>query len=166
MSFAFSEKVSALAPGLTDLSNGERAALADFAICWTVFESRLFDCSVNAARIKEKVEGWLGASEVSNDWFAAHLDYFKERYTKDGDIGDRFRHLHLRENDDPDLVRHVLVGEDQVVASQLTACLIVVYRYRNNFFHGHKWAYQFRDQQQNLEHATDLIIQCTSRYAN
>ena len=155
-----------LAPGLEGLSDGERNALSDFAICWTVFESQLFDCNVNAATIKEKVNGWLGSNGASNEWFVTQLEYFKQRYTQDGEIGYRFAHLHLRANDDPDLVRNVLLGEDQDITSQLSVCLIIVYRYRNNFFHGLKWSYQFKDQQQNLEHATELMVRCTDRYAN
>jgi len=148
------------------LSDQERAALSDFAICWTIFESKLFDSNVSAARIKEKVESWFEPVDADKNWYSPQFEYFRGRYTENGEIGARFGHLHLRNNDDPDLVRQVLLGEDQEAVSQLTACLIIVSRFRNNFFHGLKWAYQFQDQHENFENSTKLMIECITKFGN
>lgn len=160
------DEIAALAPGLEQMSDQERAALSDFAICWTVFEAQLFDSNVSAARIKEKVESWFESADADKNWYVPQVNYFRARYTENGEIGARFEHLHLRNNDDPNLVRRVLLGENQDAASQLAACLIIVSRFRNNFFHGLKWAYQFQDQQQNFEQSTQLMVQCINRFGN
>ena len=40
---------------------------------------------------------------------------------------------------------------------KLAACLIIIFRYRNNYFHGIKWATEFRDQQKNFEESNKLL---------
>ena len=160
------EEIAALAPGFEQMSEEERTALFEFAICWTVFEAQLFDSNVSAARVKDKVDHWLNSDDADPSWFAPQFDYFQARYTENGAIGVRFQHLHLRQGDDPTFVQQVLLGQNNEPKSQLAASLIIVLRFRNNFFHGLKWAYQFQDQQQNFEQSTQLMIQCTNRFGN
>lgn len=44
------------------------------------------------------------------------------------------------------------------VREKLIVCLLIVFRYRNNLFHGNKWTYRLEGQHQNFEHATQLLL--------
>ncbi len=68
-----------------------------------------------------------------------------------------FGRLHFRENDRQELVKKVLLGDESTTAEKLAACLIIVFRYRNNYFHGIKWATEFRGQQENFERSSKLL---------
>ena len=46
------------------------------------------------------------------------------------------------------------VSPDDVAA----AVLIIVYRFRNNLFHGAKWLYEFREQIKNFNHANTALM--------
>jgi len=66
--------------------------------------------------------------------------------------------LKLRQNDKPELVEAVLSGRENEPARSITVLLIIVYRLRNNLFHGHKWAYDLRGQLQNFTHANATLM--------
>jgi hypothetical protein len=64
----------------------------------------------------------------------------------------------LRRNDQADLVKDVLRGDDNDPVNCVIAVLIIVYRLRNNLFHGGKWAYGIRDQQSNFRQANKTLM--------
>jgi hypothetical protein len=43
-------------------------------------------------------------------------------------------------------------------SEKLTALFIIVYRLRNNLFHGSKWAYSFKGQLENFTHAGTVLM--------
>ena len=43
------------------------------------------------------------------------------------------------------MVNRVLLDQDNEPVNELCASLIILYRYRNNLFHGLKWAYDFHE---------------------
>jgi len=49
--------------------------------------------------------------------------------------------LHFKSADHKELVENVLQGNTKDEADILSAILIIIYRLRNNFFHGKKWSY-------------------------
>ena len=44
-------------------------------------------------------------------------------------------------------------------AEVAAALLIIVYRFRNNLFHGVKWAYEIRGQFENFSYANAVLMQ-------
>lgn len=66
--------------------------------------------------------------------------------------------LNFRNGDNEPLVKDVLLGNKNAPAELLSAALLIVYRYRNNLFHGIKWTYGLEGQQSNFENAIDLLI--------
>lgn len=150
------EDIEQVAPGVNDLSQDEQNALQRFTLLWSLFEAQKLDERASVRKIAEKVN--LLAS--SPDWFNDQLDYFKNRYIDEDNTNYHFDNLHLRDNDNPQRVISVLKGEITEPKEQLIACLTIVYRFRNNFFHGVKWAYGLRDQLSNFTHAVDLLKQC------
>ena len=52
----------------------------------------------------------------------------------------------------------VLKGENTNLVDEITALLMIVYRLRNNLFHGLKWDYGIRDQFDNVIHANAVLM--------
>jgi hypothetical protein len=148
--------------GYEHLSEYERKTIANFSLIWSLFESQLLEEDASAKKICLKSEKWLGVEEATID---GHLDYFKARYIERGEPNHRFDSLHLRRNDNPQLVLSVLKGDILDLSSKLSCCLIIVLRFRNNFFHGIKWAYHFVDQKDNFEHSCKILTHLLDRYA-
>ncbi len=157
--------IERIAPGVANLSPEEHEALQRFTLLWTLFEAQMLGSNASVRKISEKVEN-AEPEIIRSGWFAEHLDYFSNRYVDGGNTNQRFENLHLRNNDNPDLVRMVLTGENVDPASQLIGCLIIVYRFRNNFFHGVKWAYDLHDQFENFSHSACLLRKFLERVPN
>jgi len=66
--------------------------------------------------------------------------------------------LLLRENDNEPLVVSVLKGENNNPADIVGALLIIVFRLRNNLFHGAKWAYGIAGQLDNFSNANEVLM--------
>ena len=50
-------------------------------------------------------------------------------------------------------------------AETILALLIIVYRLRNNLFHGEKWNYYFKDQLGNFTHASAILMRTVELFA-
>ncbi|BBI60511.1 hypothetical protein HSBAA_18170 [Vreelandella sulfidaeris] len=148
--------IERVAPGVAYLSPDEHEALHRFSLLWTLFEAQMLESNASAKKISEKVQS-VETEIIRGGWFAEHLDYFSDRYVDGSNTNQRFENLYLRNNDNPDLVRAVLTGENLEPTSQLIGCLIIVYRFRNNFFHGIKWAYGLQDQLDNFKNSASLL---------
>ncbi|TVQ69148.1 MAG: hypothetical protein EA373_09245 [Oceanospirillales bacterium] len=157
--------IERIAPGVENLSTEEHEALQRFTLLWTLFEAQMLESNASVRKISEKVES-IEPEIISGGWFTEHLDYFSNRYIDGGNTNYRFENLHLLNNDNPDLVRAVLTGENVDPASQLIGCLIIVYRFRNNFFHGIKWAYGLKDQLENFTHSASLLRKFLEKVPN
>ena len=151
--------------GYKCLSDNERQAITGFSLLWGLFEARMLDGeaqargeSVNAQKIVEKCKNLCEPiGRVRECHFSDSLAYFRKRYTKDGETNSHFERLHFRQNDLRNLVENVLLYRESTTADKLAACLIIIFRYRNNYFHGIKWATEFRDQQKNFEESNKLL---------
>lgn len=157
--------IEGIAPGIGHLSPEELYALQRFTLLWTLFEAQVLDSNASVKKISEKVIG-IEPRIIEEEWFEEHLIYFSNRYIENGRTNLRFEQLYLRDNDNPALVRAVLTGVQNSSASKLIACLTIVYRFRNNFFHGIKWAYGLRDQLANFTHSADLLEKYLEKVPN
>lgn len=146
------------APGFSGLSVAERGLLMDFALLWSLFEGEVLNTVASVNTIKQAVQRWNQAGLLSPQTFATAAGYFRERYYADGAFTHRFDHLHLERSGNPQVVRKVLSGQDSAPDSIASALLIIAYRYRNNLFHGEKWAYQLQEQEQNFTHANEMLM--------
>ncbi|WP_369983310.1 hypothetical protein [Thalassolituus sp.] len=151
--------------GYENLSDDERKAISNFALIWSLFEAQLLEESASARKILQRSQEWVAAPGFDAALIDGHLDCFKDRYVEGDGLNNRFDHLHLRPNDNEKLVRDVLLGNENALENKLACCLIIILRFRNNYFHGIKWAYQFREQQENFERSCCLLTWCLDQYA-
>ncbi|MDB5765015.1 MAG: hypothetical protein JWQ21_4010 [Herminiimonas sp.] len=159
------ELIERFSPGFNNLSSAEKEAIQTFTLMWTLFEAQILGTNASAQKIKESTKKWNESGDLKDSgWYQEQLDYFIARYVDAGDTNDRFNHLELRANDDLGLVSSVLKGVNKNHVDQLTAILIIVLRFRNNFFHGIKWAYGMQGQQKNFEHSIELLKNCLDKF--
>jgi hypothetical protein len=160
------EWLSQKAPGFRHLSQPERDATMHFALLWSLFEAKALNTSGNASAILSLVHEWRAQGRLDASQFSEHLDHFKSRYFSDGQPTHHFHGLHLRKGDNPALVQAVLSGDNTDPADSVSALLIVVYRLRNNLFHGIKWADELRDQLANFNHANAALMGALDLHGN
>ena len=146
------------APGFSELSDKERAAIMNFSLLWSFFEAKSLQTNASANRILSLIHKWASDGRLNFSPFAPSLTYFCDRYFSHGTATEHFCGLNLRRNDNPDLVRAVLKRENTNPADCIAVLLIVVLRLRNNLFHGIKWAYGIRGQLDNFTNANAALM--------
>ena len=85
------------------------------------------------------------------------LNYFKNRYISEGVTNERFNHLNFRNNDRRELVVDVLLGNNIDNSDTILVLAIIVYRYRNNLFHGLKQMEFIDQQKENFDNANTIF---------
>ena len=144
--------------GLQELTAEERDAITHFTFLWTMFEARVLGTRASANTILVASRRWAGKGLLSADTFGHEVAYFRHRYVVDGNFTSHFTHLHFRRHEARALVKKVLAGEDMEPEKISAAVLIIVYRLRNNLFHGVKWSYGLQGQLENFTQATAALM--------
>lgn len=120
--------------------------------------------AANAKKIAGLVDQWNAAGELGANLYDSGLAYFRHRYFRNGDFTPHFAKLNLRKSDMPDLVAAVISGANQDVRDGVLTLLLIVWRLRNNLFHGEKWAYWLEGQRDNFDHANAVLIRILERH--
>jgi hypothetical protein len=137
----------------TNFSENDLSSVKDFSLLWNVFENIVCDnnCSVN--RLSERLNPIVfDLAEFENN-----LNYFKNRYISDGETNERFNHLNFRKSDRRELVADVLLGNNNDNSENILALAIIVYRLRNNLFHGLKQMEFIDQQKENFDNANMVL---------
>ena len=112
--------------------------LLHFALMWNMFEGQLCDSSVSVQKLREVAITLAQRRFAASPDAKAFLDFIRTRYFADGRVTERFYSLNLRSEHQRNAVFSVLSGATSDPAEAIFAQLLVVYRYRNNTFHGLK----------------------------
>jgi hypothetical protein len=72
--------------------------------------------------------------------------------------------LHFRGNDRRDFVKQVLLANNNTVQDMALAMSIIVYRFRNNLFHGIKEIQVINEQRTNFEQANSFLKSLLNYY--
>ena len=130
---------------------------------WTYFEASVLGTSASGKAILDACNALEKDGKLDEQSLLPYLDYFRLRYVGPTGFTHHFDGLLLRKSDNPQLVENVLLAKPSSIAERFAAALIIVYRYRNNLFHGLKWAYGIQGQRENFERATmllQLVLEC------
>lgn len=156
--------LEARAPGFRDLPDLDRRVIFDFAFLWSLYEAQIMGNFARADRIRGRVNTWAADGTLDAGLYDAELAYFRNRYFANGTLTHHFPHLNLRPSDHPDLVKAVIEGMNNDPCDRMLALLMIVWRLRNNLFHGVKWAYQIRDQRENFMYANIILMRILERH--
>jgi hypothetical protein len=128
-----------------------------FALIWNMFESLACKQFANVSAIQDIVNEAYCQKRLQTKHFAPFLCYFQSRYVEGKTFNKRFYNLNFRKNDKQKLVEDVLKGDLKEVNNLVLALLLIVYRLRNNLFHGGKNVCRLNDQEENFEIANQIL---------
>ncbi len=140
-------------PNFEGLPDEEKQEISSFTWLWSTFEGKHCRTYANPDKLCRFAQSHpIKCPDTDQAW-----DYFHERYLTDIDAADRFNHLMGNRNG----AIRTGISEGLIdTASEedkLKALLFIVYRLRNNLFHGVKWQYGFANQLENFQHANKLL---------
>jgi hypothetical protein len=145
--------------GGSELSNEAITAVASFTMMWNLFEGVACENRANITTF-ENLADQVAQIDIPADMMASLdecLAFWTCRYRTPEGFSDRFRRLNFRPKDRKELVEGVLLGQKTDARSKILALLVIVYRLRNNLFHGLKSIEMLNDQVHNLNMASRCL---------
>ncbi|ACT12646.1 MULTISPECIES: hypothetical protein [Pectobacterium] len=131
-------------------------AVSDFTLMWSIFEA--------SEAHNENVVDQIGvlskrvARDMPSDAIDSQLSYWSKRYIHEsGEPTEHFRYLYFRESSQTEKSLDVLRNKETSFEDKIEVCLLIVYRYRNNLFHGIKDITLLNAQAENLRNAIELL---------
>ena len=147
-----------MVPDFDQLSDAELTAIRDFPLLWSLFEGTVLGTSANANSILGAVNALRDHGRLNLAPFRSAIEHFRQRYYDGQNFTLAFKHLNLRSGDNRHLVEALVSGGAIDEAETLAGLLIIIYRLRNNLFHGIKWAYGIQRQLDNFRHANHSLM--------
>lgn len=118
----------------TEFNENDLKNIKDFSLLRNIFENLVCNRNCSIQRMEES----LNQIEFQLVNFENSFAYLKERYTGDNYTNERFEHLRITPIARKEFVKQVLLENDKNTSNIILALAIIVYRYRNNLFHGEK----------------------------
>lgn len=138
------------------LSPESLQAVRDFTLLWMFYEGSAFGTHYDSGKMKELVErGELSLHDLNSHW-----DYFKRRYLSSPRIfSAQFDQLTISRQSAKDRARlEQLLNEPTPTDEERTiAVLLIVFRLRNNLFHGIKRVGSLNEEREVLSRANQVL---------
>ena len=157
--FSAAEWIACNTYGGTRISAEAEAAVSSFTTMWNLFESALCENRASVAAF-ERVVNRCQPDTIPGDVAQSLKDcitFWRFRYRTPHGFGDRFLSLNFRNGDRRDFVESVLSADLAPPEDEMLALMIIVYRLRNNLFHGLKSFEMLNEQVKNLDNASRCI---------
>ncbi|SHK05334.1 hypothetical protein [Pseudozobellia thermophila] len=136
-----------------DLNNEDLDSIKDFALIWNIFESKV--CGMNFS--PNRVQEGINSKKYKIKDFSEELKYFQNRYVTDGEMNYRFPFLYFRNKKSEEFSKDVLLGNKSEVNEVILGLVLIIYRLRNNLFHGVKDMAVINEQKENFEMANYIL---------
>jgi hypothetical protein len=137
-----------------NISEESYQSIADFCVMWALFEGTELH-GINVVVDELKNVAYRIANKIQN--IECALEFWRQRYICEGQTNQKFEHLNLTHQPHRDLVSRVLLGIEIEQETVTLALLLIIYRLRNNLFHGIKDITTIRHQASNLDMASDFL---------
>lgn len=131
-------------------------AVSNFTLMWSIFEA--------SEAYNENVVDQIGAFSkrvaryMPLDAIDSQLSYWSKRYIHEsGEPTKHFDYLYFRDDSQTEKSLDVLRNKETSFEDKIEVCLLIVYRYRNNLFHGIKDITLLNAQVENLRNAIELL---------
>jgi hypothetical protein len=130
-------------------------AARDFTLLWNVLEGVVFHTSFSIASAEQRFQ----QRQFNEQPFLPFYNYFKNRYIDGNGLpNQRFAALHFRQADRQAFVQQTLINPASQTGEKILALTIIVYRLRNNLFHGIKDIPSLDQQRANFENANGFLM--------
>ena len=133
-----------------------------FSLLWNIYEGVVCNRSCNVKTIENSVQQ-LEDEKLNQADFEPYLLYFKNRYIASGETNNQFETLRLH-RDYVELVKDVLLGKRNTSKDTILALLLIIYRYRNNMFHGEKAIQSLPTQDENFSVSNQVLMKFIEIY--
>lgn len=140
------------------LRDKDYSVLTEFLLLWNLFEAKLFANNFSI----DQAEQFIGTNIDRFNLVSCNriFNYFKNRYTNT-DLNTitypTFEKLNFRTRDREVFVQNVLMSNTSFPKDEMLASIIIIYRYRNNLFHGLKDVTQINYQTDNFVNANAFL---------
>lgn len=125
-----------------------------FLVLWNLFECRLFGTSFS---IEKAINSSYNAAE---EVLKETLSYFQSRYVEKGKTNQKFDGLNFRARDRKVNVARVLCDGSDTDLNPDTAIQCIIFRLRNNLFHGLKSVAEFSHQNDMFDIVNKYLLSC------
>jgi hypothetical protein len=130
--------------------------VSSFTLMWNLFENTACNTSANIKTF-EHIAASIAERGDDPAEIATALQFWKKRYYGESKFNSLFEGLAFRDCDRREFVEAVLSGAVFDAKNQLLAVMIIVYRLRNNLFHGLKEISTLNEQVANLDVACRVL---------
>lgn len=140
------------------LTDKDYNCVTEFLLLWNLFEDRLFENDFKEDKAKPYITNNI--KKLDHDICNKVFEYFKARYTHVESgliIYPLFEKLNIRSRDKKEFVERTLVADSPSMEDKIFASIIIIFRYRNNLFHGLKDVTQINYQQSNFITANKML---------
>lgn len=138
-----------------DIAEPQYESVRNFLYIWNIFENKILDNHTGENSIAS-----LSLSNIS--LIDSQINYFynfsRDRYVSNVKIKDNFYKLRIRSSQLKNDIESILIRPESELQEKLKACLVIVYRYRCNLFHGNKSLYKLWNQVELFEYSNVLLI--------
>jgi hypothetical protein len=141
------------------------SSVLHFCLMWSLFESKVCERHASVGKMKSFTKGLNKTESLKQRDFDPYLLYFQKRYLNHGRTNDRFDKLRIS-GMNRELVESVLKKEETKNSSVILALLIIVYRLRNNLFHGEKPIITLHNQSMNFNVANRFLAEVLDLHKN
>ena len=123
-----------------------------FSVLWNMFEHEVCDDKFNLEKVKEKVEQY----KIELSYFEDELNYFKVRrknYSGDNYIENGLRGTESQKRTIANLLDDNITDKIE----RVLALVLIIFRLRNNMFHGPKEVRDLEYQEPNFKTANSIL---------
>ncbi len=134
-----------------------RRFLFEFAVIWNIFEKKKVRNHASIFDVSDFVERLPSIDNINiNEIF----EYFKNRYTNNPNYANLFEALRWRdkEKDKKDETHRILLDKDSIDKDKIKAVLYIIFRLRNNLFHGEKSILTIDQQRETFNLVNSFLL--------
>lgn len=139
-----------------DFNRDEINSVTDFSLMWNLLENELGNNQMSIDQLGV-IARTIAVKPNCNDFYQPYLTYFQNRYITQNNTNNIFENLLFRRNDKKEFVADVLKGNLTNPQEIIEAILIIIYRFRNNLFHGEKELHNIHTQYNNFNMANKFL---------
>lgn len=134
----------------------------NFSLLWNIFETYACNKNADINKISTAVDMINERQPIDAGLFPEHIDYFSKRYfNEDLSPKEIFEGLKFRQGETDQyakqMVTETLTGVTESPSENLKSLLFILYRFRNNLFHGEKKVVRLNGQIDNFIVANDIL---------
>lgn len=149
-------------PFFSHLTPQEQNEAGSFSFIWGIFELRVMSVlqrlpteSINRISCR----AYAMSPHIPRSDLSTEKTFFRDIFfSKDGSPKELWDNASFRATDHREEIQEILLNTQSTFEQDAEALIRIVARLRNNFFHGFKWAYKLKGQQENFAHASSVLI--------